>query len=165
MGLRRAFYRWMIPGAFVLPLWLFIGWIVSGASALSLLWVLISAPIVFVGQLVLSLLVRARGTARAERAASWQDVWLIGGWNALIVTLGFFSNPWWWGLFALTIAVGLGALWSVLWQLWQEAGSRSVLRASNGVGYIPAQPTPRQGAMPQDVEVIVVREKSDPPSS
>ena len=64
MALLRAFYRWLIPAAFVLPLWLFVGWIVFGASPLSLLWVLLSAPIVMVGQLILTLLVRARDGGR-----------------------------------------------------------------------------------------------------
>ena len=56
MALRRGFYRWLIPAAFVLPLWLFVGWIVFGANPLSLLWVLLSAPIVLIGQLILTLL-------------------------------------------------------------------------------------------------------------
>ena len=64
MALRSGFFRWLIPAAFVLPLWLFIGWIVFGANPLSLLWVLLSAPIVLIGQLILTLLVRARPTAR-----------------------------------------------------------------------------------------------------
>ena len=51
MWLRRAFFRWLIPAAFVLPLWLFVGWIVFGANPWALLWVLISAPIVFAGPL------------------------------------------------------------------------------------------------------------------
>jgi len=33
MVLRRLFLRWLFPAAFVLPLWLFVGWIVfSGGS-------------------------------------------------------------------------------------------------------------------------------------
>ena len=75
MWLRRAYYGWMIPAAFVLPLWLFVGWIAFNAGAWALLWVLLMAiPSVLIGQLVLTLLVRARPTARSERAVSWWDV-------------------------------------------------------------------------------------------
>lgn len=163
MALRSGFYRWLIPAAFVLPLWLFIGWIVFGANPLSLLWVLISAPIVLVGQLILTLLVRARGTARAERAVSWTDLALIGGWNVLIVALGVFSNPWWWVLFAVTVVVGVAALWSAFAQLWREARPMGVvLRTPAGVGYVPA-PEARAEELRQD-EVFIVREKGTPPA-
>lgn len=161
MALRAGFYRWLIPGAFVLPLWLFIGWIVFGSNPLSLLWVLVSAPIVLVAQLILTLLVRARGTARAERAVSWTDLALIGGWNVLVVALGVFSNPWWWALFAVTVVVGIGALWSVFVQLWRETRPAGiVLRTPEGMGYVPA-PAPRSRG-PQDAEVIVIHEKDSP---
>ena len=163
MALRSGFYRWLIPAAFVLPLWLVAGWIISGAGPLSLLWVLLSAPIVMVGQLILTLLVRARGTARAERAVSWTDVGLIGGWNALIVALGVFANPWWWALFALTIVVGFGALWGVLAQLWREARPTGVvLRTADGMGYVPA---PQSQTGRSETEVIIVRERGDDAAS
>ncbi len=164
MAFRSGFYRWLIPAAFVLPFWLFVGWIIFGASPLTLLWVLISAPIVLIGQLILTLLVRARGTARAERAVSWMDVGLIGGWNALIVVLGFFGNPWWWAVFAVTVMVGVAALWSTFWQLWREARPAGLLlRTSEGMGYVPA-PVPRTGATMTDAEIIVVRENGAPPA-
>lgn len=159
MWLRQAFYRWLIPAAFLLPLWLLIGWIVFGANPWALLWVLISAPIVLIGQLVLTLLVRARGTVRAERAVSWADVGVIGGWNVLIVALGVFDSRWWWPLFALTIAVGVAALWTALWQLWREARPASiVLRTADGVGYVPA-PAAAAPETPIVDEVIIIREK------
>ena len=148
MALRRGFYRWLIPAAFVLPLWLFVGWIVFGANPLSLLWVLLSAPIVLIGQLILTLLVRARPTARAEQAVSWTDLALIGGWNVLIVALGIFSNPWWWALFALTVVVGFVALVAAFQQLWREARpAGSLLRTPAGVGYVPA-PAARPETVP-----------------
>lgn len=165
MALRSGFYRWLIPGAFALPAWLFVGWIVFGANPLSLLWVLLSAPIVLVGQLVLSLLVRARGTARAELAVSWTDVGLIGSWNVLIVALGFFANPWWWPLFGLTVAVGVVAFWGVLAQLWREARPMGVvLRTPAGMGYVPA-PETRTSSPSADPEIIVVRENGAPPAA
>lgn len=164
MALRSVFYRWLIPAAFVLPFWLFVGWIISGASALSLLWVLLSAPIVFVGQLILTLLVRARGTVRAERAVSWADLGLIGSWHVLIVALGFFANPWWWVLFGVTVAVGIAALISEFRQLWSEARPvGAVLHTTEGIGYIPApSPRPQQAT---DAEVIVIRETDTTPNA
>lgn len=158
MALRSVFYRWLIPGAFVLPFWLFVGWIIFGANALSLVWVLISAPIVLVGQLVLSLLIKARPTARAERAVSWTDLGLVGAWNVLVVALGFFANAWWWPVFGVTVAVGIAALWVVLWQLWREARpSGAILRTPEGYGYVPP-PTPRT-EQPRAAEVIIVEER------
>ena len=164
MALRSGFFRWLIPAAFVLPLWLFIGWIVFGANPLSLLWVLLSAPIVLIGQLILTLLVRARPTARTEQAVSWTDLALIGGWNVLIVALGVFSNPWWWLVLGITVAVGIALLWTQLWELWREAKPTAALRhTAEGVAYIPApRSDAAQGGLP---EVIVVTERPAPPAS
>ena len=149
MALRSGFYRWLIPAAFVLPFWLFVGWIISGASALSL-------------QLILTLLVRARGTARAERAVSWTDLGVVGAWHALVISLGFFGLSWWWPLFGLTVAVGIAALWVVLAQLWREARPAGILlRTPDGLGYVPAA---RPERTPTDAEVIVVHERGAPPA-
>jgi len=162
MWLRQAFFRWLIPAAFVLPLWLFIGWIVFGASPWALLWVLVSAPIVFVWQLVVALLVRARGTVRAERAVSWTDAAVLGAWHILVIALGVFDGRWWWPVLGLTILVGVAALWAGLSQLWRETGPRvSLLRTATGVGYVPPpreEPTRRAG----HEEIIVIRENTPP---
>ena len=124
---------------------------------LSLLWVLLSAPIVLIGQLILTLLVRARPTARTEQAVSWTDLALIGGWNVLIVALGVFSNPWWWALFVVTVIVGVAALVAAFRQLWREARpAGTLLRTPAGVGYVP--PPVARPATATDAEVIVVRE-------
>ena len=46
MWLRRAFFHWLIPAAFVLPVWLLVGWGVFQGGAGSFLWVLfIAAPL------------------------------------------------------------------------------------------------------------------------
>ncbi|WP_292832572.1 MFS transporter permease [Microbacterium sp.] len=162
MWLRRAFFQWLIPAAFVLPLWLLIGWIVFGASPWALLWVFVSVPVVFIGQLTLSLLVRARGTVRISRSVSWIDVALFGAWHVLIVALGVFSNPWWWPVLGVTVAVGVALLWTQLWELWREAKPMVAMRrTADGVAYIPA---PRfettRGAAPG---VVVVSERPGPP--
>ncbi|AUG29664.1 MULTISPECIES: MFS transporter permease [Microbacterium] len=164
MWLRQRFFRWLVPAAFVLPLWLVVGWIVFGASPWALLWVLLSAPIVFVWQLILALLVRARGTVRAERAVSWRDAGVIGAWHVLVVALGVFDGRWWWPVFAVTVALGVAAMWSSLSQLWREAGPRvSILRTPSGMGYVaPARDDAPRASEPE--EIIVIRENT-PPSS
>lgn len=162
MMLRRAFFWWMFPAAFVLPLWLLVGWIVFDAGGWALLWVLFLAiPAVFVGQLVLALLVRARGTVRADRAVSWRDVGGFAAWHLLVVATGFY-NPAWFALalFAAVVAA-IALFWSSLWQLWREAAgsARVVLRTADGTGYIPPAP-PRRRAT-GDGEVFVISETRD----
>ncbi len=164
MWLRQTFFRWLIPAAFALPLWLFVGWIIFGASPWALLWVLLSAPIVFVWQLVVALLVRARGTVRAGRAVSWLDLGVIGAWHVLVIALGAFDGRWWWPLLTLTVVVGVAAMWVSLSQLGRETGSRvSLRRTSSGIGYVPAPraEAPRTAA---DDEIIVIHEKTPPTS-
>lgn len=152
----------MIPAAFVLPLWLFVGWIAFQAGAWALLWVLLLAiPSVFVGQLILTLLVRARPTARAERAVSWWDVAGLSAWHLLTISLGFFNQAWWLPVFLLTVVVGLTLFWMMLWQLWREARPGVVsLRTTSGMSYFPpsGQTPPRQSDRQQDPEVIVISE-------
>lgn len=156
MALRRAFFLWLIPAAFVLPLWLLIGWIAFGASPWGLLWVFVSAPIVFVWQLVVTLLIRARGTVRAERSVSWTDIGVAGAWHLAIVTLGVFDERWWWPVLALTVLLGLALMWTSLSQLWREARPSVIVgRTSEGLAYTrPAPPQPPR----TDHEVIVVEE-------
>ena len=163
MWLRQAFFRWLIPAAFLLPLWLLIGWIVFGANPWALLWVIVSAPIVLVWQVILTLLIRARGTVRAGRAVSWTDLGVVGAWHVLVIALGVFDGRWWWPVFALTIAVGIAAMWTSLSQLWREAKPTPVLlRTPDGVGYVPA---PRPDA-PRVVDegIVIIREKTPPPA-
>ncbi|MGB4136131.1 MAG: MFS transporter permease [Microbacterium sp.] len=122
MALRSAFYRWLIPAAFVLPLWLMIGWGVFHASGWALFWVLlIATPSLLVGQLLLTLLTRARPSVRAERAVSWRDVAGFTAWHGLTIALGFFPQGAFGWLLTAAILVGLGLFWMQLWQLWEEA--------------------------------------------
>lgn len=163
MWLRRAFFGWLIPAAFLLPLWLLIGWAVFNAGGWAFLWVLFLAiPGVFLWQLLLTLLVRARGTVRAHRAVSWWDVLGFTVWHALVISLGFFAEDWWAPVMVVAILAGVGLFWLALWQLWSEARpSRFVLRTSEGMAYIPAaEASPEQS----DREVIVITEKQSPPA-
>lgn len=163
MWLRRAFFTWMIPAAFVLPLWLFVGWIISGAHGWAFLWMLFAVPGVFLWQLLLTLLVRARGTVRAHRAVSWWDVLGLASWHVLVISLGFFDQAAWVPLMILAIVVGIGLFWLELWQLWREAKpSRLVLHTTEGMAYIPAA-SDRPSTAPQ--EVIIVSEKQAPPAT
>lgn len=158
MALRRLFLRWLFPAAFVLPLWLFVGWIVfSGGSGWALLWLLVAVPAVFVSQLLISLLIRARGSVRESRAASWRDLAGVGTWQIVIVALGLFDSRVFFPLLVLSVVGALLLFWSSLAQLWNEArGAVTVLHASDGTPYIPPtadRPEPRPSG-----EVIVVSE-------
>jgi hypothetical protein len=161
MWLRRAFFRWLIPAAFVLPAWLFVGWGVFNAGAWAFLWVLfIAIPSVLVGQLLLALLVRARPTVRESRAVSWLDVAGFAVWHLLTISLGFFRESWWAPVMVLTIFVGVALLWLTLWQLWREAKpGRAIFRAADGTGYIPPM-RPRPAGPQGEHEVIVITETS-----
>ena len=150
MWVRRAFYGWLIPAAFLLPLWLLVGWGVFNAGGWAFLWVLFLAiPSVFIGQLVLTLLVRARGTVRAERAVSWWDVLGFTVWHCLTIALGFFNQAWWAPVMVLTVArrarpVLARARAAVA---RGEAVGASCCAPPSGIGYIPAQ-APPAGAEP-----------------
>jgi len=153
MPLRRGFFIWLLPSAVVLPLWLLVGWIVSDAGGWALAWVLIVAiPSVLVGQLILTLLIRSRGTVRHSRAVSWWDVAAIGVWHVLTIAVGFFSEAWFWPLLVAAIVVFLAAFWLSLWQLFQEARPSVLLRRYTA----PAD----EGRA--DPSVVVLEEKRDP---
>ncbi|HWV48853.1 MAG TPA: MFS transporter permease [Microbacterium sp.] len=159
MWLREAFFRWLIPAAFVLPLWLLIGWGVFSGGGWAFLFLLIGIPSVFVGQLILTLLVRSRPSVRMSRAVSWWDVAGFGLWHALTITVGFYPS---WFAPALTLAIitGIGLVWLSLWQLWGEA------RDSGGIRVVTTSwraPVAEDTAEPQpaDSAVYVIREKPD----
>ncbi|MGV9193249.1 MFS transporter permease [Microbacterium sp. MC2] len=155
MGLRRAFFRWLIPAAFVLPLWLLIGWIAFSASGWALLWVLLIAmPSVLVGQLVLTLLVRARGTVRATREVSWWDVAGFGVWHLLTIGVGFYAEAAFWPLLVGAIVVFVGLIWLSLWQLFREAKPTALLRTRSGVSYLAPPPPAAPDAAQPDVFVV-----------
>ncbi|MDQ1084005.1 MULTISPECIES: MFS transporter permease [Microbacterium] len=158
MVLRRLFLRWLFPAAFVLPLWLFVGWIVfSGGSGWALLWLLVAVPAVFVSQVLLALLIRARASVRETRAVSWRDLAGVGVWHLVIVALGLFDSRVFFPLLVLSIVGALLLFWSSLAQLWNEArGAVTVLHATDGTAYIPSARDRAQE--PTGGEVIVVTE-------
>lgn len=164
MAVQRAFFHWLVPGAFLLPLWLLIGWAVTGAGAWALVWVIVIAvPSVFLGQLLLALLVRARGTVRAARAVSWQDIATIGTWNVLTIGVGLFPQGWFWLLLIAAIVMFFVSLGGSLVQLWREAQPRRVVvqHTASGQAYIP--PTaPRASTKSSDPDVVIIEEKPAP---
>jgi hypothetical protein len=165
MWVRRAFYNWLLPAAFVLPLWLFVGWGVFNAGGWAFLWVLfIAVPSVFVGQLALTLITRSRPSVRAARAVSWTDALGFGLWHALTIALGFYASSWWVPVMVLAVIVGLALVWWQLRLLWSEVRPSTVLlQAQNGAAYIPAAQErmhPRPEA--DSHEVIVVEESAHP---
>ncbi|MDF2047750.1 MFS transporter permease [Microbacterium sp. Kw_RZR3] len=156
MVLRRVFLRWLFPAAFVLPLWLFVGWIVfAGGSGWALLWLLIAAPTVFVSEILLTLLVRARASVRLSGAAGWRDIAGLGLWHLVIVALGFYDARLFLALLALSVVGALVLFWSSLSQLWNEArGSVTVLHAQDGTAYIPPTSEPPRPRTVGDVIVV-----------
>ena len=159
MVLRRVFLHWLFPVAFVLPLWLFVGWIVfSGGTGWALLWLVVAAPAVFVTQTLVALIVRGRGTVRSLRAASWRDVIGIGLWQLVIVALGFYDTRTFFPLLVLSVIGAFLLLWSSLTQMWNEARAGvTLLRTADGTGYIP--PTREQPRPRVEGDVIVISEK------
>lgn len=160
MFLRRAFYWWLFPAAFILPLWLFVGWAVFGQNFWGFVWLIfVAIPSVFIGQLALGLLVRARGTVRADRAVSWWDVLGFTLWNGLTIACGFFQ-PWFWAALVAAIVVGIALFWSTLAQLWNEARPGTVILRTTGpeqASYLPPPSAPRRPATEHDVIVIEER--------
>ncbi|MGO2746300.1 MFS transporter permease [Microbacterium sp.] len=161
MWLRRAFYRWMFPAAVVLPLWLLVGWGIFNAGGWAFLWVLfIAIPSVLIGQIVLTLLQRARPSARETRMASWWDVAGVGVWHALTIAVGCYLQAWFPLLLTAAIAVAIVLFWLMLRQLWAEArtagpGIRIMTTSSVDAEAASAPRVPRDS----DSEVFVIREK------
>ncbi|WP_309064430.1 MFS transporter permease [Microbacterium sp.] len=163
MLLRRALFRWLLPAAVVLPLWMIVGWAFFGQSGAGLLWVLLMAvPSLFVGQLVLTLLTRSRPSVRAERALSWWDVAGFAAWHGLTIAVGCFIDGAFGWLLTLAILVGLGLFWLQLWQLWSEAkGTGARIRETITWESVRASGEPRQDRARPDVVVIEEKRPQD----
>lgn len=116
-------YRWLIPAALVLPLWLLVGWGVFDVSGWAFLWVIfIAIPSVLIAQLVLSLLVRARPSVAESRMLSWLDVAGFAVWHALTIFVGFYVRDWFGVALAAAIVAAIGLFWLSLRQLRTELG-------------------------------------------
>ncbi|BDZ38428.1 MFS transporter permease [Microbacterium suwonense] len=158
MWLRQAFFRWLLPAAFLLPLWLFVGWAIFGQSAWSLLWVLLMAmPAVFGGQLVLTLLTRSRPSVRAERALSWWDVAGFAVWHALTIAVGLFLDGGFGWLLTGAIVTAVALFWLQLWQLWNEARGTG-LRVRETVSWSASSRADRREPS-REPDVVIIEER------
>ena len=153
----------MFPAAVVLPLWLLIGWGIFNAGGWAFLWVLfIAIPSVFIGQIVLTLLQRARPSARETRMASWWDVLGFGVWHLLTIAVGCYPQAWFPLLLTGAIAVALGLFWLMLWQLWGEARTAAPgIRITTSTGAGAAPDSPRQTDAERDVFIITEKPASE----
>ncbi|GAB3602095.1 MFS transporter permease [Microbacterium aureliae] len=161
MVIRRLLFAWLLPAAVALPLWLFIGWAVTGAGGWALLWVLLAVPGVLVWQLLVTLLIRARGTVRARRAVSWADAAGVLVWHVLVVALGFFHPDWWALTMVGAVLAGLGLFWSSLAQLWREARPTGLVAGVGRDGLLGAV-RPAGSAATADV-IVVTESRGTPP--
>ncbi len=174
MIIRRAFYYWQFIAAFVLPLWLVIGWPIFGAGGWQVFGVALGALILGVSLLIVALLFFARKEVRAERSVSWADVGVLSLWHVTIIAVGFYASSASW-LSVVVVVIGFCAFWFALWELFTAARRR--MQAMMHLLEQTAQPRgafppagftePDAGHMPspgpthrptQDPNVIIVRE-------
>ncbi|GAB3599514.1 hypothetical protein GCM10027408_21110 [Microbacterium tumbae] len=157
--MRQAFFRWLFPAAFVLPLWLLVGWGVFNAGGWAFLGtIFIAIPSVLLGQLVLTLLVRSRPSVRVSRAVSWWDVAGFSLWHVLTILVGCYPQAWFGWALAGAIVVAIALFWLSLWQLWNEARGTGGIRMATASWRAPVADEAPGG---EDVggEVFVIREK------
>lgn len=146
MFLRRAFFGWLGPAAIVLPVWLAVGWAVFGGGGWGTLGLVVVVPVSAVALAIVALLVRVRPAVRAERAASWIDVGVIGAWHASIIGIGFYgASATIFGV--LAILLGVAAFWVAVWQLVTD-GARRVQATMNEFERLAAQQTGAAGLRP-----------------
>lgn len=147
MFLRRAVYYWQFVAALLLPLWLFVGWGIWGGGAWTFVGVVVSAPILFVALLVVTLIIYGRSEVRSENAVSWMDAGLLAAWHISIIGFGCFGATT--SLFAvLTVLIGVATFWGTLWQLVRSFTRRAratlkefeEMAASQTSHHDPAQP-------------------------
>lgn len=164
MRVREAFFRWLLPAAFVLPLWLLIGWGIFNAGGWAFLGViLIAIPSVFLGQLLLTLLVRSRPSVRLSRAVSWLDVAGFTAWHALTIVVGFFPQRFFGIALTGAILVGIALIWSSLWQMWREAKGAVGIKVADATVWqsAPVEDAPRQEAAAPGVFIVQEKPSSD----
>lgn len=143
MLIRRAFLRWLIAAAVVLPIWLGIGWAIFGGGGWGTLGLVIVVPLTFIALAVVALLVYIRPTVRAQRAVSWTDVAVVGAWHAAIVGIGFYGES---GAFfgVIAILLAIAAFWSAIWQLIRD-GARRMQATMTEFERLAAQQTGQAG--------------------
>lgn len=167
MLIRRAFYWWLAAAAVVLPIWLGVGWIIFGGGGWGTLGLVITVPVAFIGLAAVALLVRIRPTVRAERAASWTDVAVVGALHAAVIGIGFYGDS---GAFfgVMAILLAIAAFWSAVWQLVTDGARRMQATmveferlAAQQPGSGPAPDAASRPFMRGDEEIIVIQERRE----
>ncbi|GAA4366087.1 hypothetical protein [Agromyces bauzanensis] len=166
MLIRRAFLWWLVAAAVVLPIWLGVGWVTFGRGGWGTLGLVITVPITFITLAVVALLVRIRPTVRADRAASWMDVGVVGALHAAVIGIGFYGDS---GAFfgVMAILLAIVAFWSSVWQLISDGAKRmeatmveferlAAEQTGQGSGDTASRPFTRV-----DEEIIVIQERTE----
>jgi hypothetical protein len=166
MLIRRGFLWWLIAAAVVLPIWLGVGWIAFGQGGWGTLGLVVTIPIAFITLGAIALLVRIRPTVRAQRAASWMDVGIVGALHAAVIGLGFYGDT---GAFfgVMAILLAMAAFWSSVWQLVSD-GAKRMQATMVEFERLAAQQTgertgPDAASRPfirRDEEIIVIEERT-----
>ena len=169
MLIRRAFYRWQYLAIVVLPVWLAVGWAIFGGGGWGTLGLVLVVPIAVIALGVVALLVSVRPTVREERAVSWTDVGVLGGWHAAIIGTGFYgASATLFGVLAILLSIA--AFWLAIWQLIGD-GARRVQASMAEFERLAAQqqtsgvrPEMRAERRPPgngDDDVIIIKEVRD----
>ena len=166
MLIRRGFLWWLIAAAVVLPIWLGVGWIAFGQGGWGTLGLVVTIPIAFITLGAIALLVRIRPTVRAERAASWMDVGIVGALHAAVIGIGFYGDT---GAFfgVMAILLALAAFWSSVWQLVSDGAKRMQATmveferlAAQQTGEGTAPDAASRPFIRRDEEIIVIEERT-----
>jgi hypothetical protein len=160
--IRKAFYRWLLPSAVVLPVWLLIGWAIFHPSGWAFVGLLVMCPVLFIALLAVGGIITARKSVRDAKAVSWYDVGILAAWHVAIIVFGCFLpgvSSW---LAVLGVLLGLGAFWVSLWQLVTEARMRvkqtfEAYERAAQPQQVNRPPSPRADG----VEYIVIEERRD----
>lgn len=163
MMLRRWFYAWLPWSILVLPVTIFAGWLAT-ARGWDLFGIVLFPPITFFVLGGLTLLLRARPSARAERAVSWLDLAVVGGYHLSLIAWALFGARFGW-IIAIAIVLALAAVWVALVQLWRDSARqlRGVVDHYERMAQPSTNPTMPTSTMPnspsQQGDVIVVHER------
>lgn len=168
MLIRRGFHWWLIAAAVVLPIWLGVGWIAFGQGGWGTLGLVVTVPIAFITLAAIALLVRIRPTVRAERAASWIDVGVVGALHAAVIGIGFYGDTGaFFGVMAILLAVT--AFWTSVWQFVRDGAKRmqaTMAEFERLAAQQSGQSRPDAASRPftrREEEIIIIEERSHRP--
>jgi hypothetical protein len=145
-ALGRAFFVWQFASAAVLPLWVLLGYALWGHGLGGLFGLALLAPLLVVVELALAVLFSARASVRRPRVLDGRPMAVLAVFHLAVIGLGFFGPATaWFGVLAITAALGAGWLGSAL--LAREIRER--MRATlAGLGVQP----PQRGRAPVPID-------------